>query len=398
MSHAQRGVDGPCCRWSRRGLGGRPRSGPADELRGRARPDGRDAVNWSGHAVPFVRRGDRWLATVGVDLDSRPGEHAVDVTFRYADGRTRVVREPVMVNAGQYPTTELHRRGALRRAQPRGSSTRGPRGRRDERRSTTRSPRRRYWTEPFACRYAARRTGATSAIAACSTASRERRIRAPICGPRRARRSTRRTAAASSLRRTCSSAATRSSSTMATASIRPTCTCPRSTCAVGDMVERGQQLGLAGATGRVTGAHLHWGVAALDARVDPFSLIRLGASNGGVSDRSGRNDPCPVRQRQEIQALLRPQGGPAVPRHPRLVRADRAHAVDRSLAGPHDDQLELITESPTAPPAFSARMLSVSGATALKARSPVWGFLFGPLHRPRMRATEESENAVSNGP
>jgi murein DD-endopeptidase MepM/ murein hydrolase activator NlpD len=46
---------------------------------------------------------------------------------------------------------------------------------------------------------------------------------------------------------------------------------------VGDIVERGQQLGLAGATGRVTGPHLHWGVRLLDARVDPFSLVRLGA-------------------------------------------------------------------------------------------------------------------------
>jgi murein DD-endopeptidase MepM/ murein hydrolase activator NlpD len=47
--------------------------------------------------------------------------------------------------------------------------------------------------------------------------------------------------------------------------------------AVGDIVERGEQLGLAGATGRVTGPHLHWGVRLLDARVDPFSLVRLGA-------------------------------------------------------------------------------------------------------------------------
>ena len=47
--------------------------------------------------------------------------------------------------------------------------------------------------------------------------------------------------------------------------------------AVGDIVEQGQQIGLAGATGRVTGPHLHWGVRLLDARVDPFSLVRLGA-------------------------------------------------------------------------------------------------------------------------
>jgi murein DD-endopeptidase MepM/ murein hydrolase activator NlpD len=47
--------------------------------------------------------------------------------------------------------------------------------------------------------------------------------------------------------------------------------------APGDQVARGQVIGLAGATGRVTGPHLHWGVRILDARVDPFSLLSLGA-------------------------------------------------------------------------------------------------------------------------
>jgi murein DD-endopeptidase MepM/ murein hydrolase activator NlpD len=45
----------------------------------------------------------------------------------------------------------------------------------------------------------------------------------------------------------------------------------------GDVVEAGEVLGLAGATGRVTGPHLHWGARILDARVDPFTLPGLGA-------------------------------------------------------------------------------------------------------------------------
>jgi len=45
---------------------------------------------------------------------------------------------------------------------------------------------------------------------------------------------------------------------------------------VGAMVDRNQVLGLSGATGRVTGPHLHWGIKVQNARVDPYSLVNLG--------------------------------------------------------------------------------------------------------------------------
>ena len=54
------------------------------------------AVQWSGHSVPFVQSGDHWVTTVGVDLDSRAGTHAVDVTFRYADGHTRLFEDDIV--------------------------------------------------------------------------------------------------------------------------------------------------------------------------------------------------------------------------------------------------------------------------------------------------------------
>jgi murein DD-endopeptidase MepM/ murein hydrolase activator NlpD len=47
--------------------------------------------------------------------------------------------------------------------------------------------------------------------------------------------------------------------------------------AVGDVVARGDTVGLVGATGRVTGAHLHWTLRINGARVDPLSILAVTA-------------------------------------------------------------------------------------------------------------------------
>jgi murein DD-endopeptidase MepM/ murein hydrolase activator NlpD len=40
------------------------------------------------------------------------------------------------------------------------------------------------------------------------------------------------------------------------------------------MMRKGDVLGLSGATGRVTGAHLHWGARLANARIDPLELLK----------------------------------------------------------------------------------------------------------------------------
>jgi murein DD-endopeptidase MepM/ murein hydrolase activator NlpD len=68
--------------------------------------------------------------------------------------------------------------------------------------------------------------------------------------------------------------------------------------AIGDTVEKGQEIGKVGATGRVTGPHLHWSARFGALTIDPADLLSLGppfvtvpapahgASNLGARKRS----------------------------------------------------------------------------------------------------------------
>jgi murein DD-endopeptidase MepM/ murein hydrolase activator NlpD len=47
----------------------------------------------------------------------------------------------------------------------------------------------------------------------------------------------------------------------------------------GQNLAAGELLGLSGATGRVTGPHLHWAVRWRDAYLDPAKLLRLDLSS-----------------------------------------------------------------------------------------------------------------------
>jgi murein DD-endopeptidase MepM/ murein hydrolase activator NlpD len=234
------------------------------------------SVRWSGHDVPFMRSGDRWLAFVGVDLDSRPGDHAVDVTFKYADGRTRVVHEPVAVSAGQYPTTELQVEERYVELSPEDQARADREAAETSAIYDTFTPER-YWSEAFEIpvrgakdgrNFGHRRVFNGQPRAPHSGADLRATTGTPIYAANRGR-----VVLAKNLFFSGNAVFIDHGFGLFTTYLHLS----KIDVAVGDIVERGQQLGLAGATGRVTGPHLHWGVRLVDARVDPFALVRLGA-------------------------------------------------------------------------------------------------------------------------
>jgi murein DD-endopeptidase MepM/ murein hydrolase activator NlpD len=53
----------------------------------------------------------------------------------------------------------------------------------------------------------------------------------------------------------------------------------------GSMVKKADVVGLSGATGRVTGPHLHWGARLANARIEPFELLKKISGNGAQNQQ-----------------------------------------------------------------------------------------------------------------
>jgi murein DD-endopeptidase MepM/ murein hydrolase activator NlpD len=233
-------------------------------------------VAWDERTVPFVRRGDRWLTLIGIDVDSRVGEQLADLTFRYRDGRIRTQREAIAVGDQEFPTTELTVEERYVELSPEDQARAQREAEETARIYATLTPEM-YWTEPFAVpipgtvdgrNFGHRRVFNGRPRAPHSGADLRAGTGTPIHAANRGRVVLAKDLFYSGNAVYIDHGLGVYSTYLHLSEIRVT---------PGDFVERGQLIGLAGATGRVTGPHLHWGVRILDARVDPFSLLKLSA-------------------------------------------------------------------------------------------------------------------------
>jgi murein DD-endopeptidase MepM/ murein hydrolase activator NlpD len=229
---------------------------------------------WKGYTVPFAKRGDSWFTVIGVDLDTKAGENAALVTFRYEDGHSRTQGELVSVTAQQFPTTELKVEERYVQLSPEDEARAREEGRETAEIYATLTPEL-LWTEPFMApipgakdgrNFGHRRVFNGEPRAPHAGADLRATTGTPIYAANRGR-----VVLAKELFYSGNAVFIDHGLGLYTTYLHLS----RIDVEPGQIIERGERLGLAGATGRVTGPHLHWGVRIVDARVDPFSLLKI---------------------------------------------------------------------------------------------------------------------------
>ena len=235
-------------------------------------------VAWSERSVPFVLDGQRWLTVIGVDLATEAGSYPADVSFTYSDGRRRALTETIEVSTQSFPTTELTVAPGYVQLNP-------------ENQERAARERREIGAVYATLTPAAHWDGAFQVPIPGATGGRNFGHRRVFNGEPRAPHSGADLSAATGTEIQASNAGRvvlakdfffNGNAVFIDHGLGVYTMylhLSEILVEVGDLVERGQVVGLAGATGRVTGPHLHWGARILNARVDPFSLLSLFGGN-----------------------------------------------------------------------------------------------------------------------
>ena len=230
-------------------------------------------VEWSERSVPFVRDEGRFGSRSSASIwMCRQGDYPVEVTMTYADGRVVTQPESVEVLGMSFPTTELTVAPGFVQLSPENQERAARESREIGAVYATLTPTA-YWDEPFIVPIPGARDGRNFG---------HRRIfngepRAPHSGADLSASTGTEIHASNAGRVVLAKDFFFNGNAVFIDHGLGLYTMylhlSEILVDVGDLVERGQVVGLAGATGRVTGPHLHWGARILDARVDPFSLL-----------------------------------------------------------------------------------------------------------------------------
>jgi murein DD-endopeptidase MepM/ murein hydrolase activator NlpD len=231
-------------------------------------------VEWGAKTVPAVRLKDKWVTVVGVDVDAKAGEHKAKVLLTMEDGRMDTRETVITVESTDFPTTELKVAEQFVQLSP-ANQTRANREAKEIDTIFSKTTNEILWEQPFTSpipggtgsNFGHRRVFNGEARAPHAGADLRAKTGVPIRATNRGR-----VVLSKNLFFTGNTVILDHGlgiyslyAHLSRLDVKP-----------GAVVERSQLVGLAGATGRVTGPHLHWGVRVQGARVDPFSLIEMG--------------------------------------------------------------------------------------------------------------------------
>ncbi len=230
-------------------------------------------VDWRDRTVPLVRSGERWVAIIGVDLDRAAGDHPARVTLTYLDGRTEVRRETVRVTPKEFPLTRLTVEPRFVEVNPENLARSNRESARLGQVFAEVTPDI-YWSEAFEVPIPGREGSNFGHRRVFNDQPRNPHSGADISATEGTPiRSTNRGRVAETGDYFFNGNTVIVDHGQGVFSVYLHLS--RIDIEVGQIVDRGEVLGLVGATGRVTGPHLHWGFRIQNARVDPFSLTRI---------------------------------------------------------------------------------------------------------------------------
>jgi murein DD-endopeptidase MepM/ murein hydrolase activator NlpD len=230
-------------------------------------------VVWDMKKVPLFLQEHTWRTILGVDLDTKAGEHKADVLFTMNDGRVDKREAVLLVVTKKYPTTQLKVDDKYVEL----SKTDLARANRESRETEAiyaKMTPEMLWTTPFSVpidgetgtNFGHRRVFNGQPRAPHAGADLRAKTGTPIHATNRGR-----VVLAKNLFFTGNTVILDHGLGIYSLYAHLS----RMDVKVGDIISNGEQLGLSGATGRVTGPHLHWGLRVQGARVDPFTLVNL---------------------------------------------------------------------------------------------------------------------------
>jgi len=230
-------------------------------------------IQWQGKTVPYTKIGKDWVSVIGIDLDVQPGDYSAEIRVT-KNGAVEKSTVTVNVKAVKFPVQHLQVAEQYVELSPENTERALREAKELEEIHNTITPEA-LWREPFVVpipggvgsSFGKRRVFNGESRNPHAGADLKATTGTPIRSTNRGR-----VVLAKGLFFTGNTVIVDHGLGIYTLYAHLS----RMNVKEGEIVERAKVIGLAGATGRVTGPHLHWGAKVQNTRVDPFSLINLG--------------------------------------------------------------------------------------------------------------------------